>query len=69
MVYVSFLGKTTEAMGIRLNFSTALHPQTDGQLERTIQNLGDMLRAYAIDFKESWDTHFPLVKFSYNNNY
>ncbi|GKE49376.1 putative reverse transcriptase domain-containing protein [Tanacetum coccineum] len=49
--------------------STAYHPQTDGQSERTIQTLEDMLRAYVIDFKSSWDRHLPLVEFSYNNSY
>ncbi|GKE11793.1 putative reverse transcriptase domain-containing protein [Tanacetum coccineum] len=48
---------------------TAYHPQTDGQSERTIQTLEDMLRAYVIDFGNSWDRHLPLVEFSYNNSY
>ncbi|KAD3068885.1 hypothetical protein E3N88_36765 [Mikania micrantha] len=58
-----------DAMGTRLNISTAYHPQTDGQLERTIQTLEDMLRACIIDFGGSWDDHLPLVEFSYNNSY
>nr|GEZ80149.1 putative reverse transcriptase domain-containing protein [Tanacetum cinerariifolium] len=41
----------------------------DGQSERTIQTLEDMLRAYVIDFGSSWDKHLPLVEFSYNNSY
>nr|GEV22718.1 putative reverse transcriptase domain-containing protein [Tanacetum cinerariifolium] len=49
--------------------STAYHPQTDGQRERIIQTLEDMLRAYVIDFRSSWDPHLPLVEFSYNNSY
>ena len=49
--------------------STAYHPQTDGQSERTIQTLGDMLRACVIDFGNAWDTHLPLIEFSYNNSY
>ncbi|GKG27072.1 putative reverse transcriptase domain-containing protein, partial [Tanacetum coccineum] len=49
--------------------STAYHPQTDGQSERTIQTLKDMLRAYVLDFKKGWDKHLPLVEFSYNNSY
>ncbi|GJQ88935.1 putative reverse transcriptase domain-containing protein [Tanacetum coccineum] len=48
--------------------STAYHPQTDGQSERTIQTLEDMLRACAIDFG-GWVNHLPLVEFSYNNSY
>lgn len=58
-----------EALGTQLNLSTAYHPQTDGQSERTIQTLEDMLRACVIDFRGSWDTHLPLVEFSYNNSY
>ncbi|GJW20062.1 putative reverse transcriptase domain-containing protein [Tanacetum coccineum] len=49
--------------------STAYHPQTNGQSERTIQTLEDMLRAYVIDFGNGWDRHLPLIEFSYNNNY
>ncbi|GKF46491.1 putative reverse transcriptase domain-containing protein [Tanacetum coccineum] len=49
--------------------SMTYHPQTDGQSEHTVQNLVDMLRACVIDFRESWDVHFPLVEFSYNNSY
>ncbi|GKD69452.1 putative reverse transcriptase domain-containing protein [Tanacetum coccineum] len=49
--------------------STAYHPQTDGQSERMIQTLEDMLRACVIDFGCSWDVHLPLAKFSYNNSY
>lgn len=48
--------------------STAYHPQTDGQSERTIQTIEDMLRACALDFKGSWDEHLPLVEFSYKNS-
>ena len=47
--------------------STAFHPQTDGQSERVIQVLEDMLRACALDFQGSWDRHLPLVEFSYNS--
>ncbi|GJS36912.1 putative reverse transcriptase domain-containing protein [Tanacetum coccineum] len=49
--------------------SMAYHPQTDGQSERTIQTLEDMLRACVIDFGKGWDRHLPLVEFSYNNSY
>nr|GEW01697.1 putative reverse transcriptase domain-containing protein [Tanacetum cinerariifolium] len=58
-----------EALGTRLDMSTAYHPQTDGQSERTIQTLEDMLRACVLDFGGSWDVHLPLVEFSYNNGY
>ncbi|GKE48697.1 putative reverse transcriptase domain-containing protein [Tanacetum coccineum] len=49
--------------------STAYHPQTDGQSERTIQTLEDMLRACVMDFGKGWNRHLPLVEFSYNNSY
>nr|GEW25474.1 putative reverse transcriptase domain-containing protein [Tanacetum cinerariifolium] len=49
--------------------STAYDPHTDGQSERTIQTLEDMLHACVIDFGKGWDRHPPLVEFSYNNSY
>ena len=49
--------------------STMFHPQTDGQSERTIQVLEDMLRACVLDHKGSWEEHLPLVEFAYNNSY
>ncbi|GJR27435.1 putative reverse transcriptase domain-containing protein [Tanacetum coccineum] len=58
-----------EVLGTNLDMSTAYHPQTDGQSERTIQTLEDMLCACVIDFRSSWDRHLPLVEFSYNNSY
>ena len=58
-----------EAMGTELKFSTAFYPQTDGQSERTIQTLEDMLRMCVLEFQESWETHLPLVEFAYNNSY
>ncbi|GKE39112.1 putative reverse transcriptase domain-containing protein, partial [Tanacetum coccineum] len=58
-----------KALGTRLDMSTTYHPETDGQIERTIQTLEDMLRACVLDFGKGWDRHLPLVKFSYNNNY
>nr|GEY88940.1 putative reverse transcriptase domain-containing protein [Tanacetum cinerariifolium] len=58
-----------KALGTRLDLSTAYHPETDGQSERTIQTLEDILRACAMDFGGNWDTHLPLVEFSYNNSY
>ncbi|GJX24710.1 putative reverse transcriptase domain-containing protein [Tanacetum coccineum] len=51
-----------EALGTRLDMSMAYHPETDGQSERTIQTLEDMLRACVIDFGKSWDRHLPLAE-------
>ncbi|KAA0062125.1 pol protein [Cucumis melo var. makuwa] len=56
-------------MGTRLDFSTAFHPQTDGQTERLNQVLEDMLRACALEFPGSWDSHLHLMEFAYNNSY
>ncbi|GKA32976.1 putative reverse transcriptase domain-containing protein [Tanacetum coccineum] len=57
------------ALGTQLDMSTKYHPETNGQSERTIQTLKDMLRACAIDFRKGWDKHLPLVEFSYNNSH
>ncbi|GJS43792.1 putative reverse transcriptase domain-containing protein [Tanacetum coccineum] len=68
--FTSHLWKSlNEALGTKLDMSTAYHPQTDGQSERTIQTLKDMLRACVIDFGKGWDRHLPLIEFSYNNSY
>ena len=56
-------------MRTQLTMSTTFHPQTDGQSERIIQILEDMLRACVLDLKGSWEEHLPLVEFTYNNNY
>ena len=57
------------ALGTDIRLSTAYHPQTDGQSERTIQILEDMLRACVLDFGGSWETHLLLAEFAYNNSY
>ena len=54
-------------MGTQVNISTTFHPQTDGQAERTIKTLADMLRAFVINVTGRWDDHVPLIKFPYNN--
>ncbi|GJR90537.1 putative reverse transcriptase domain-containing protein [Tanacetum coccineum] len=51
-----------EALGTRLDMSTAYHPQTDGQSERTIQTSKDMLRACVLDFGGSWDVYLLLAE-------
>ncbi|WVZ76109.1 hypothetical protein U9M48_024111 [Paspalum notatum var. saurae] len=64
-----FWKRLHESMDTRLNFSSAYHPQTDGQTERTNQILEDMLRACAIQYGTSWDKSLPYAEFSYNNSY
>lgn len=56
-------------MGTQLKFSTAFHPQTDGQSESTIQIFEDILRARVLDFKGHYSYYLPLVEFAYNNTY
>nr|GFD07903.1 putative reverse transcriptase domain-containing protein [Tanacetum cinerariifolium] len=58
-----------KSLGTRLDMSTAYHPKTDRQSERTIQTLEDMLRVCVIDFGNGWERHLPLIEFSYNNSY
>nr|GEY35071.1 putative reverse transcriptase domain-containing protein [Tanacetum cinerariifolium] len=58
-----------KALGTVISMNTAYHPKTDGQSERTIQTLKDMLRACVIDVGKGWVKHFPLCEFSYNNSY
>jgi len=64
-----FWKKLQEALGTKLHFSTAFHPQTDGQSERTIQILEDMLRCCVLEFCGSWERYLPLIEFAYNNSF
>nr|GFA42520.1 putative reverse transcriptase domain-containing protein [Tanacetum cinerariifolium] len=65
----NFWRSLQNTLGTRLDMSTAYHLKTDGQIERTIQTLEDMLRACAIDFGKGWVNHLPLVEFLYDNSY
>ncbi|GJW88645.1 retrotransposon protein, putative, ty3-gypsy subclass [Tanacetum coccineum] len=58
-----------ESWGTRLKFSTTFHPETDGQSERTIQTLEDMLRSCALEWAGNWDDYICLVEFAYNNSW
>jgi transposase InsO family protein len=64
-----FWEKLYAALDTQLSFSSAYHPQTDGQIERVNQILEDMLRACALQYGRSWDKSLPYAKFSYNNVY
>jgi len=57
------------ALGSKLTMSSAYHPQTDGQSERTIQSLEDLLRTCILDHFGAWDEVLPLIKFTYNNSF
>jgi hypothetical protein len=64
-----FWERLHESMDTRLNFSSAYHPQTEGQTERINQVLEDMLREFALNYSRSWDKSLPYAEFSYNNSY
>jgi hypothetical protein len=55
-------------MGTKLNFSTAFHPQSDGQTERANRTLEEMLRAYISYHQKDWDLWLPMMEFAYNNS-
>ena len=64
-----FWPKLQNALGTTLHFNTAFHPETNGQSERTIQTLEDLLMACVLDFKRYWVKYLPLVEFAYNNSF
>ncbi|KAA3466360.1 Gag protease polyprotein [Gossypium australe] len=68
-LYVAEIVRLHEALGTKLSFSTAFHPQTDGQSERVIQILEDMLRCCVLEFQGSWEKYLPLLEFAYNNSF
>ncbi|XP_047310117.1 uncharacterized protein LOC124913713 [Impatiens glandulifera] len=58
-----------KGLGTKLSFNTTFHPQTDGQSERVIQTLEDLLRACLIDYGGNWEPRLPLIEFAYNNSF
>jgi transposase InsO family protein len=64
-----FWAKLHEALGTKLSFNTAYHPQTGGQTERVNQILEDMLRARVLSYGAKWEDYLPFTEFSYNNSY
>ncbi|MCH85511.1 retrotransposon protein, partial [Trifolium medium] len=62
-------GKVCKRLGTKQRLSSAYHPHTNGQTERTIQSLEDLLRACVLEQGGSWDNCLPLVEFTYNNSY
>jgi transposase InsO family protein len=54
---------------MNLNFSTAYHPESDGQTERVNRVIEDMLRMYVMDKPSKWEDYLHLVEFTYNNGY
>ncbi|KAA3470061.1 DNA/RNA polymerases superfamily protein [Gossypium australe] len=64
-----FWKKLQETLGTKLHFSTTFHPQMDGQSERVIQILEDMLRCCILEFESTWERNMPLIIFAYNNSF
>jgi transposase InsO family protein len=64
-----FWERLHETFDTQLHFSSAYHPQTDGQTERVNQILEDMLRACALQYRRSWDKCLSYAEFFYNNCY
>ena len=64
-----FWSSLQKELGSKLRLSSAYHPQTDGQTEMTIQSLEDLLRSCVLEQGGAWDTHLPLIEFTYNNSY
>ena len=64
-----FWGTLQKAFGTRLCLSTTYHPQMNGQTERTIQTLEDLLSAYVLDKSSNWERYLPLIEFAYNNSH
>jgi len=63
------LGEPEQSVGTKLRLSLAYHPQTDGQTERTIQSLEDLLRACVLEQNRSWESFLPLIEFTYKNSF
>ena len=57
----------SKLLQFKLNFSTAYHPQTDGQTERTNQIVEQYLRIYCSYQQDDWSSFLPLAEFAYNN--
>ena len=69
-VFTSSLWRSLQReLGTQLNFSSAYHPETDGQTERVNQIMEDMLRMYVMDRQNKWEEFLHLVEFAYNNGY
>ena len=65
----TFWSRLHQALGTALKYSTAYHPQTNGQAERVNQILEDMLRACALARGPKWEDCLPYAEFSYNNSF
>jgi transposase InsO family protein len=66
---LKFWERLHETLDTQLHFSSAYHPQIDGQTKRVNQVLEDMLRTCALQYRRSWDKSLSYAEFSYNNSY
>src|SRR5438105_15631486 len=68
--FTSYFWKSLHnSLGTTLDFSTAYHPQIDGQTERVNHVLEDLMRARALTYGKGWEKTLPFAEFSYNNSY
>jgi hypothetical protein len=63
-----FWKEVTAALGMARGFSTAFHPQTDGQTERMNRTMEEMLRHFITPMKGDWVAALPMLEFAYNNS-
>ena len=64
----SFTKELYRLLGIRLSFSTAWHPQTDGQMERVNQELDQFLCLFINEQQDDWYNLLPITEFQHNNH-
>lgn len=64
-----FWQELMQKMGVKLNMSTAYHPQTDGQTERVNQCLEAYLRSMVFDKQKEWGSYQSLAEWWYNSTY
>jgi hypothetical protein len=62
-----FMGALNKMLGTQGALSTAYHPQTDGQTERTNQELKQYLRLYTNFMQDNWSEWLSQAEFAYNN--
>ena len=58
-----------ESIGTTLQYSSAYHPQMDGQTKRVNQILEDLLRACVLTYGTDWEKSLSYAEFTYNNSY
>lgn len=64
-----FWGSLHKALGKKVHLSSFYHPRIDGQIDRTIQSLKDLLEACVLEQEGNWDNFLPLIEFIYNKSF